>query len=219
MKVFKISLLSLVLTVFSSLSIYAQGTVSVEGTATTFNIPNAVTVNLFVSVLESDADKAYSSTEKATRKMVEELQETKGVTEVSVGNMSIKPAFDNEERKKAFRSYQELSFTLDSLSIFEEVTEEVIDEGAAGMLSVRPGINNLEDIEARVLKKAVSAARVKAQAMAEGAGKSLGEIVHMEILNEEGPRIFAVDMGTEFQGWALSKVATSRTVRVQYSLR
>lgn len=219
MKLFKISLLGIALLALGSTSLKAQGTVSVEGTATSYDIPNAVTVTLFVSLLEGDADDAYSSTEKATRKIVQELQETKGISKVAVGNMSIKPAFDNEEKKKAFRSYQELSFTLDSLPIYEEVTEDIIDEGAAGMLDVRPTINNLESIEGNVLRKAVSAARVKAQAMADGAGRGLGEIIHMEILEREGPSIFTVEMGTEFEGRSLSKVATSRTVRIQYALR
>lgn len=77
--------------------------------------------------------------------------------------------------------------TLTNLQRADAVTAAALGNGATGLTSAVYGLKDPTETRQRALQAAVASARARAAAIVEGQSRSLGSLVELEMLTDEGP--------------------------------
>lgn len=198
---------------------YGQGSITVTGEATSYNLPSDATLVLYVSNLEKDADDAFDETADDVTDMVQEMQELKYVTRINVSDMSIEPAYDRVNMRYGFRSYQEVSISIDSLAVYEDLLEDLLGMGADGIASAPTMGKDQEKIDMELLKDAVRNARAKAESLASAENMRVGKVLSMEVIAPESDKSnISVEKSTVYTGFNSNKRVNRAMVRVSFAL-
>ena len=198
---------------------YGQGSITVTGSATSFNLPSDATLVLYVSKLEKDADDAFDETADAVEDIVQERQELKYVTDISVSDMKVEPMYDRVNMRYGFRSYQEISISIDSLAVYEELLDDLLGMGADGIANASTMGQDQDKVHMELLKDAVRNARTRAESIAAAENMRVGKIMNLEVVEPDNDKSsISVTKGTAYTGLNANKRVNKAMVRVTFAL-
>jgi len=109
----------------------------------------------------------------------------------------VQPEYDYNQGRQTFRDYlarNTIEVRVDDISKLADVIDASGSSGAASMSSLRFDVKNRSAVELDALKKAVQDATQRAQAIAAGAGKTVGNIVRIQEQRVSGPSAVRYDM-------------------------
>ncbi|MFF4499185.1 SIMPL domain-containing protein [Streptomyces sp. NPDC001401] len=163
------------------LSVFGAGSVRVE--------PQLVRVKLTVDVLEPLPDKAFQEAGGSVARLREVLR-GHGIPDASVSGSRLKLSSDyagyGGERKflgyRCQASYVIETATLDDL---QQLIVDAVDAGAHQIDSVEFDVHDKPALRDEARRKAVAAARRKAEVYTEAAGVPLGPVVHIQDVDSE----------------------------------
>lgn len=172
---------------FSAQSIPNPYGVSVFGSSIIRVEPDTVVIRFSVSRVDPKTDKAFSLAHDAVRKIQNYLHTIKGI-DVSVSKVTLHQYTEYNNGKHEFKGYQSnVGFTviLRNLALLEDVLKGVIEAGANRIDKIDFQTTRLKELRAEARKQAISAAIEKAQIYCSAAGKTLGDIIHIEDVNPD----------------------------------
>jgi uncharacterized protein YggE len=161
--------------------------VTVFGSAVLRVEPDIASLNFTVSRLEQHPKDAFTATRKAVQKVRDYLAHA-GIEDVGSSRINLSQSFRYVEGENTFLGYQaEVSFhlLLTDLERMEEVLSGVVDAGANKINAVNFQTTRLKELRAEARRRAVAAAREKAEIYCEAAGVTLGNVQHIEDVNPE----------------------------------
>lgn len=202
-----------------SLPVFGQGSITVTGSATSYNLPTKAQMVVYVSKLEKEADDAFDETADDVEDIVQEMQEMKNVTDISISDVRVEPVYDRVNMRYGFRSYQEVSITIDSLAIYEEVLDDLLGSGADGIAKASTMGNNQGTVDMDLLKEAVRDARAKAENLASAENMKVGKVISLEVLEADDDKSsISVEKGVAYTGLNANKRVNSAEVKVTFAL-
>lgn len=206
------------LTLFFSWGLAAQS-LMVTGMAVEDEIPRRVKVELFVQALERDADDAFSETHQRVKAVVKVLKSDGGVKDINLSAIEINRAFDQESARKAHKSFQSISFLLDSLNQFEALIEECLEAGASGIKAIEPQLKEDSDRLDRLYRKAFEGAEAEARRLAAASGLSLGKVMHISREKTGDAPILRLDSYGDYRGFNYNRALVYVKLRVEFALK
>ncbi|MGX9885854.1 SIMPL domain-containing protein [Streptomyces sp. NPDC002276] len=163
------------------LSVFGAGSVRAE--------PQLVRVKLTVNVLEPSADRAFQEADAAVVRLREVLR-GHGIPDGSVSGSRLRLSSDysgyGEDRK--FLGYRcQASYVIETelLDDLRQLIVDAVDAGAHQIDSVDFDVRNKPELRDEARRKAVAAARRKAEVYTEATGVPLGPVVHIQDVDAE----------------------------------
>lgn len=156
-------------------------TVTASGSGTIQAAPDEATMQFGFRTQADTAKKALADASKAAQKIVDALT-AQGVdkADIRTSNVSIYPQMDYADGKSVVRGYEgaiDVTVELTDMDRIGDVITAANEAGANTVSGPSFGIDDDGDQRRQAIKKAVDDARKNAKAMAEAAGKSVGEVV------------------------------------------
>lgn len=161
--------------------------VSVFGSALLRVTPDVASLHFSVSRIETQPKAAFESARKATNAVREFLRKS-GISEVGSSRVTLSQEFKysgGEQRFVGYGAKVGFHIVLVDLDRVEEILIGVVDSGANEVRSVTFETKALKQLRAEARKRAVEAAREKAQVYCEAAGVRIGSVVHIEDINPD----------------------------------
>ncbi|MGI8333050.1 SIMPL domain-containing protein [Actinomadura scrupuli] len=163
--------------------------VSAYGAASVRAAPDLARIRLAVERLEPSLKKAFQAGQSSVAGLRQTLRRhsiADGAVSASHLQLSSAYAFHSNERKHL--GYKcEASFTIETtdLDTLQQLLIDVVDAGVNKVDGVDFDVRAKQELRAEARKKAVRAARAKAELYAEAAGVGLGHVVHIEDVDPE----------------------------------
>ena len=161
--------------------------VTVFGSAVLRVEPDIASLNFTVSRLEQHPKDAFAATRQAVAEVSQYLADS-GIEEVGASRINLSQTFRYVGGENKFIGYQaEVSYhlLLTDLDQVEAILAGVVDAGVNKINSVDFQTKRLKELRAEARRRAVAAAREKAEIYCEAAGVSLGKVIHIEDVNPE----------------------------------
>jgi len=149
--------------------------------------PDIVSLNFAVSRLQQHPKEAFQEVRidsQAVRKYLEQAK----VGEVGTSRVNISQSFRLVNGERKFIGYTaKIAFhvLLRQLDKMEDVLSGIIDAGVNEIASVDFQTTRLKELRAEARRRAVDAAREKAENYCGAAGVNLGKIIHIEDVNPD----------------------------------
>lgn len=168
----------------------SESTIQVQSTEEVKVVPDIAEISFAISTQANDPKECQSKNSEDLDKVIAFLKNT-GIDEKSIqtSNFGLEPIYDWNAGQTITGYQMRTSIIVSDLPI-----------GQVGDLlasSVNAGVNNIDSVSylsskydetyQEALKKAISATKVKAQAMAEASGSKLGNISNIEEISNYGP--------------------------------
>ncbi|GAA2520907.1 MULTISPECIES: SIMPL domain-containing protein [Streptomyces] len=163
------------------LSVFGAGSVRVE--------PQLVRVRLAVDVLEPGPDQAFQEAGAAATRLREVLRRH-GIPDASVSGSRLKLSseYDGYGGERTFRGYRcRAAYVVESgaLDDLQQLIVEAVEAGAHAIDSVEFDVHDKPALRDEARRRAVAAARRKAEVYAEAAGVRLGTVLHIQDVDSE----------------------------------
>ncbi|WP_405873801.1 SIMPL domain-containing protein [Streptomyces sp. NBC_00005] len=163
------------------LSVFGAGSVRVE--------PQLVRVKLTVDVLEPLPDKAFQEAGAAVTRLREVLR-GHGIPDAAVSGSRLKlqSEYDGYGGDRKFLGYRcQASYAIETpaLDDLQQLIVDAVDAGAHRIDSVEFDVHDKPALRDEARRKAVAAARRKAEVYTEAAGVPLGPVVHVQDVDSE----------------------------------
>jgi uncharacterized protein YggE len=161
--------------------------ISVFGSSIVRVEPDIVSLNFSVSRLQQHPKDAFREVRKAAEEVRKYLSQTR-VSEMGSSRVSIFPSFRYADGEQKFIGYTaKITFhvLLRQLDTMEEVVSGIIEAGVNELTSVEFQTTRLKEVRADARRRAVAAAREKAENYCNAAGVSLGKIIHIKDVNPD----------------------------------
>ncbi|MDV9175813.1 SIMPL domain-containing protein [Streptomyces sp. W16] len=163
------------------LSVFGAGSVRVE--------PQLVRVKLTVNVLELSADRAFQEADAAVVRLREVLR-GHGIPDASVSGsrLGLSSSYSGYGEERKFLGYRcQASYVIEteSLDDLRQLLVDAVDAGAHQIDSVDFDVRNKPELRDEARRKAVAAARRKAEVYTDAAGVPLGSVVHIQDVDAE----------------------------------
>jgi uncharacterized protein YggE len=163
------------------LSVFGAGSVRVE--------PQLVRVKLTVDVLEQAPDQAFQEAGAAVTRLREVLR-GHGIPDASVSGSRLRLSSDQEgygsDRKfLGYRCQASYVIETEALDDLQQLIVDAVDAGAHQIDSVEFDVQDKPALRDEARRKAVAAARRKAEVYAEAAGVPLGAVIHVQDVDAE----------------------------------
>ncbi|MER6356517.1 SIMPL domain-containing protein [Streptomyces sp. NPDC001634] len=163
------------------LSVFGAGSVRVE--------PQLVRVKPTVDVLEPSADKAFQRAGLAVSQLRQVLR-GHGIPDASVSGsrLRLSSEYDGYGSGRKFLGYRcqaSYSVETEALDDLQQLIVDVVVAGAERIDSVEFDVHNKPALRDEARRKAVAAARRKAEVYAEAAGVTLGTVLHIQDVDAE----------------------------------
>ncbi|WP_399883904.1 SIMPL domain-containing protein [Streptomyces sp. BBFR51] len=198
------------------ISVFGSGTVRAE--------PGLARVQPAVDVLEPSPDRAFQKAGEAVARLREVLRRH-GVPDVSVSGsrLSLSSEYDGHGGERTLLGYRcqaSYSVETEALDDLERLIVDVVDAGAHRIDSVEFDVRDRPALLDEARRRAVAAARRKAQVYAEAAETRLGPVLHIQDVESEPFAAFRAAKGGGPSG-ALAPGAVEVTAKVVlgFSLR
>ena len=160
--------------------------VTVFGSAVLRVEPDVASLNFTVSRLEQHPKDAFATTREAVQKVSEYLAQA-GIENVGSSRINLTQSFRYVGGENTFLGYEaEVTFnlTLTDLDRMEEILVGVVDEGV-NKIHVDFRTTRLKELRTDARRRAIAAAREKAEVYCEVAGVTLGSVLHIEDVNPD----------------------------------
>jgi len=160
-----------------------------SGDATVRVTPDRAFVTLATEVLAptpSDAQQKNAAAATAVRGRLKALRLPDDAIKTVSYSLSEEYEFTNSKRvSRGFRAINQIEIRVDEIARIGEVVDASVQAGAATVSNIRFDVKERAAAERQALKDAVADARARAEAMAAGAGVTLGPII---MIDENGGR-------------------------------
>ncbi len=146
--------------------------------------PDRARVRLTAEARAPSARAAQQQEAAATAAVRKQLDDMK-IPEVAVRTLAydLQQEFDYANGKQTPRGFvarHVLEVRLDDLARLGELIGKAVESGAAAVSGIELDVKARDDLERQALREAVADARARAEAMAAGAGKTLGTVIRIE---------------------------------------
>ncbi|MER6406779.1 MULTISPECIES: SIMPL domain-containing protein [Streptomyces] len=163
------------------LSTFGAGSVRVE--------PQLVRVRLGVDVLEPEPDGAFREAGAAAARLRQVLRRH-GVPDASVSGsrLSLNSEYDGYGGERTFRGYRcKAAYVVESEALdgLQELIVEAVGAGAHAIDGVEFDVHDKPALRDEARRRAVAAARRKAEVYAEAAGVRIGTVLHIQDVDSE----------------------------------
>lgn len=155
--------------------------------------PSVASLTFSVENVADHPRDAFRLTRESAQKVRAYLSEA-DIAEFGVSHIRLDEAIDFVDRKSKFLGYRAtLTFNvlITALSRVEEIMSGLVDAGVNLISSVSYQTTELKEIRAEARRRAVKAAREKAELYCSEAGVTLGKVIHLEDINPDVLRQFA----------------------------
>lgn len=149
----------------------------------------------FVQVVTEARAKAPRDAQKLNAAAMSAVQQKLGAAGIAAEAMQtrgldLRPEFDYANGRQTLREYvavNTLDVRVDAIDRVGEIIDLAVTAGASRVDNLRFDVKRRAELEREALKRAVEIARLRAEAMAAGAGQMLGPVVR--IADEQAPRM------------------------------
>ncbi|MET7619245.1 SIMPL domain-containing protein [Streptomyces sp. NPDC005408] len=201
------------------LSVYGAGTVKAE--------PEVARVKLAVDLLAPTPDEAFKKAGRAVAQLRETLRRH-GIPDsvVSDSRLSLSSEYDGYNATRKFLGYRcQATYTVETpkLGELQQLIVDAVDAGANRIDEVVFDVRDKPAMRDQARRKAVAAARRKAEVYTEATGVSLGPVVHIEDVDPDtvglrGHGAYGGGRGDADGDLAPGVVEVSASVLLGYSL-
>jgi uncharacterized protein YggE len=163
--------------------------ITVTGTGQVSAVPDEAEFSLGVTTKGQTARDALTANSAQMRRLIEALK-TAGVAEreIRTQDVSVGPAYDGSGKVGGFSARNSVSVHIRDLNRAGAILDAASRAGANEIYGPMLTRSDRDALEARALKDAVANARERAEALAEAAGVSLGEVAAISDQSEpDGP--------------------------------
>ena len=164
--------------------------INVFGSALIRVDPDIVSLNFSVSRLHQHPKDAFQDVRKASQGVRKYLEQAK-VGEVGTSRVNIAQTFryiSNENKFVGYTAKVAFHVLLRQLDSMEDVLSGIVDAGVNEIASVDFQTTRLKEIRAEARRRAVDAAREKAENYCNAAQVNLGKVIHIEDVNPDSLR-------------------------------
>ena len=161
--------------------------ISVFGSSITRIEPDMVSLKFAVSRLAQHPKEAFRDAHNGTQNIRAFLAQSE-ISDVSTSRVTLSQTFrytGNESRFVGYTAKIAFHVLLRDLERMEDVLSGVVDAGANEISSVDFQTSRLKEVRADARRRAVAAAREKAENYCAAAGLTLGPVIHIEDVNPE----------------------------------
>jgi len=161
--------------------------INVFGSALIRVDPDVVSLNFSVSRLHQHPKEAFQDVRKASQGVRKYLEQAK-VGEVGTSRVNISQTFryiSNENKFVGYTARVAFHVLLRQLDSMEDVLSGIVDAGVNEITSVDFQTTRLKEIRAEARRRAINAAREKAENYCTAAQVSLGKVIHIEDVNPD----------------------------------
>jgi uncharacterized protein YggE len=161
--------------------------VKVFGSAVIRVEPDVASLQFAVARQAAKPRDVFRETREAA-KTVRAFLTNAGVTDVAASRITLSQAFEYAAGGRRSTGYQArvgFNVLMTNLDRMEEVLTGVIDAGANEVTAVEFRTTRLKEVRAEARRRAVAAAREKAEVYCTAAGVTVGGVVHLEDVNPE----------------------------------
>jgi uncharacterized protein len=160
--------------------------IAVFGSAVAHVDPDVASLHFAVSRLAQQPTDAFKAAQEAAQHISAYLGQAH-IHDVSSSNITLATSFRNKEFE-GYRARVAYNVILNDLGRIEEIVAGVVASGANELHDIVFQSSRLKEIRADVRRRAVAAAREKAQIYCEAAGVILGSVIHIEDTNPDSIR-------------------------------
>jgi hypothetical protein len=111
-----------------------------------------------------------------------------------------------------------VNVTVRDLSTLSEVLSAVVDAGANNIYGINFNVENRDEAVAEARQLAIQDAKAKAEAIAEEAGVSLGEVINISVYSSSSPVTYFDAKGGAYTEAAVPISAGTLTITMECSL-
>lgn len=163
------------------LSVFGAGSVRAE--------PQLVRVRLTVDVLEPSPDRAFQEAGAAVSRLRETLRRH-GIPDASVSGSRLKldseyEGYGADRKFLGYRCRASYAVETEALDDLRQLIVDAVDAGAHHVDQVEFDVRDKPALRDEARRRAVAAARRKAEVYAEAAGVPLGSVVHIQDVDSE----------------------------------
>jgi uncharacterized protein YggE len=161
--------------------------INVFGSALIRVDPDIVSLNFAVSRVHQHPREAFQEVRKASQGVRKYLEQAK-VGEIGTSRVNISQTFryiSNENKFIGYTARVAFHVLLRQLDKMEDVLSGIVDAGVNEITNVDFQTTRLKEIRAEARRRAISAAREKAENYCDAAQVSLGKVIHIEDVNPD----------------------------------
>ncbi len=161
--------------------------ISVFGSALIRIEPDLASLGFSVSRVEKQPKDAFQAVREASRSVSAYLSQI-DIDDMRSSRVMLKPEFkytSGENRFVGYRAFIEFYILLSDLKLIEEILVGVVEAGAHSIDAVDLQTSELKTYRAEARRRAIRAAKEKAELYCEEAGVALGNVLHIEDINPD----------------------------------
>src|SRR5438094_1963155 len=163
--------------------------VNVYGSHIVRTEPDRAEIDIAVIRLAQTPSAAFEQTGKAVRAVRAALK-TAGIPDVDieVSKVNLETAYDRYGPTAKFIGYRSqvtFRFVVSRLDAVEQLLTSAVEAGANEVQRVRYQSSKLRELRVEARKRAVEAAKRKAEVYCEAAGVRVGQVIHLEDVNPD----------------------------------
>jgi uncharacterized protein len=164
--------------------------INVFGSALIRVDPDVVSLNFAVSRLHQHPKEAFQDVKKASQNVRKYLEQAK-VGEIGISRVSISQTFryiSNDNKFVGYTAKMGFHVLLRQLDTLEDVVSGIVDAGTNEIANVDFQTTRLKEVRADARRRAIDAAREKAENYCNAAKVNLGKVIHIEDVNPDSLR-------------------------------
>jgi uncharacterized protein len=167
--------------------------ITVTGTGQVSAVPDEAEFSVGVTTKGGTAREALTANSAQVRQLIAALKEA-GVAErdLRTQDVSVGPAYDGSGATSGYSARNSVSVHIRDLGRAGEILDAASKAGANEVYGPGLSRSDRESLEARALKDAVANARKRAEALAEAAGVSLGDVTAISEASQPDVPVWAM---------------------------
>jgi len=166
--------------------------------------PDIASIHYKVSRIENHPKDAFRAVREASKKLVDYLQQLNTKKETSSSHISLSQTWDYVGAKQKFVGYTAMAgfhTLLYDLEQLENLLIGIVDSGANQIGGVNFQTSRLKELRSEARRKAVEAARAKAENYCLAADVRLGKVLHIEDVNPDT----SIALRRSYEGHAMNQ--------------
>ncbi len=197
---------------------------SVSGTGRVTVVPDIATINVGVRTEADEVTDALSGNTTQANAISEVLQELGVVEEdIQTSNFNVYPSerydpMTGQSEGQYFVVENTVNVTVRDLSTLGEVLSAVVDAGANNIYGINFNVENREEAVAEARELAIQDAKAKAEAIAEEAGVTLGDLISISVYSAGSPVAYYDAKGGAYAEAAVPISAGTLNITMECSL-
>lgn len=202
-----------------ALGFSAQSQIEVRGSAQTLIRPTQFKVTFAIISLEKNAYKAWKSAEGQAEDLVEDLNPTKYVRGIDLGETITSQTYNQEKMEYRYKAVKLVVIEVDSIEVFEELTQDLLKEDLIQLQKLELMALNMEEITQNLVALAIEDARSRATHLAKSAEVKLGKAIAIEVLEEPTNSFIRANKLAKYEGLPQNKMHLMAQVKVSFAIK